>query len=317
MKHSNTNRLSIAILLVLLTTAGVSGCGAGEGRESESSLTSIGQADDITVLVSTDWVAAHKDDADVLLVHVAMLEMAPPEAFIPGAVVLDYHAIETSEGLAIELPDPQQLVAVFRAAGVSNDNHVVLYGGGAAHISARAFVTLEYLGHPRVSVMDGGIGAWISDGRPTSDIPVDANAGDFVAKINEDILADAEWIQARLEDPNVAVIDARPADQYAGYSNRGLREGHIPGAGNLYFVELLQSEEVPRLKPRDEVEALFAAAGAGPDKTVVSYCQIGMRASYNYLIARHLGYDVKFYDQSWQEWGGREDLPAETGLGGD
>ncbi len=274
------------------------------------------QTDEVSVLVSTDWVAEHKDDTDVLLVHVAMLEMAPPEAYIPGAVVLDYHAIETSEGLAIELPSPQQLVSVFRAAGVSNDKHVVLYGGGAAHISARAFVTLEYLGHPRVSVMDGGIGAWLADGRPTSDTPVEADAGDFVAEINEDILVDVDWIQARLEDPSIAVIDARPASQYAGYSNRGLREGHIPGAGNLYFVELLQSEEVPRLKPRDEVEALFAAAGAGPDKTVVSYCQIGMRASYNYLIARHLGYDVKFYDQSWQEWGGRDDLPAETGPGG-
>ena len=215
------------------------------------------------------------------------------------------------------LPSPQQLVSVFRAAGVSNDKHVVLYGGGAAHISARAFVTLEYLGHPRVSVMDGGIEAWMADGRPTSDIPAEVDAGDFVPKVNDDILADAEWIRARLEDPNIAVIDARPASQYAGYSNRGLREGHIPGAGNLYFVELLQSEEIPRLKPLDEVEALFAAAGAGPDKTVVSYCQIGMRASYNYLIARHLGYDVKFYDQSWQERGGREDLPAETGPGRD
>jgi thiosulfate/3-mercaptopyruvate sulfurtransferase len=273
------------------------------------------QDGDVPLLVSTDWVAEHLEDPDVRLVHVAMLEMAPPEAFIPGASVLDYHSIETSEGLAIELPSPQQLVSVFRASGVSNDKHVVLYGGGAAHIAARAFVTLEYLSHPRVSVMDGGIQTWLNEGRPTVSEPTEATPGDFVPKINTDVLADAAWILERLDDPSIAVIDARPASQYAGRSNRGLREGHIPGAGNIYFVELLESEDVPRLKPRHEAEALFAAAGAEPGDTIVSYCQIGMRASYNYLIARHLGYDVKFYDQSWQEWGADESLPARTGSG--
>ena len=316
MRHAVGNRLPMATSVVVLTIiGGVSVLSATAGEPATPTAT-IAQVAEVPVLVGTDWVAEHKDDDDFLLVHVAMLEMMPPEAFIAGAVALDYHAIETSENLDIELPSPQQLVSVFRAAGVTNDKHVVLYGGGSAHIAARAFVTLEYLGHPRVSVMDGGIGAWIAEGRPTSDAATAPLSGDFVAEINEDVLADAEWIRARLEDPSVAVIDARPAAQFAGYSNRGLREGHIPGAGNIYFVEFLESEEMPRLKPRNEVEALFAAAGGGPGKTIVSYCQIGMRASYNYLIARHLGYDVKFYDQSWQEWGSREDLPAETGSGG-
>jgi len=239
--------------------------------------------------------------------------MAPIEALIPGAVVLDYHSIETSEGLAIELPPVDRLVAVFEAVGVSRDKHVVLYGSGAAHIAARAFVTLEYLSHPRVSVVDGGIEAWQQEGRPTVSTPAAAPRGDFVAEINSNVLANASWIEERLGDPGIAIIDARPAPQFAGPSNRGLREGHIPGAGNIYFVELLESEAIPRLKQRDEVEALFADAGFKPGDMVVSYCQIGMRASYNYLIARHLGYDVKFYDGSWQEWGADESLPAETG----
>ncbi len=269
----------------------------------------------VPVLVSTEWVAEHLDDPDVLILHVAMLEMRPPERFIPGAVALDYHSIETSEGLAVELPAVDQLEVALEAVGVSNDKHVVLYGGGAAHIAARAFVTLDYLYHPRVSVMDGGIEAWLDEGRPTSPEPAAPTAADFTPRINADVLADAAWIEARLDDPSVALIDARPASQFAGPSNRGLREGHIPGAGNIYFVELLESEEVPRLKHRDEVVTMFADAGFTPGATVVSYCQIGMRASYNYLIARHLGYDVKFYDGSWQEWGADESLPAETGSG--
>lgn len=268
---------------------------------------------EVSLLVSTDWVAEHKDDPDVLLVHVAMLETNPPTSFVPGAVALDYHSIETSEDLPIELPPVEVLVERFSAIGVTNDKHIVLYGPAPAHVAARAFVTLEYLGHTRVSVMDGGIGAWEADGRPVAERPAAATPAEFRPQVNTDMVVDAEWIRERLDDPNIALIDARPADQFAGPSNRGLRPGHIPGAGNIYFVELLESEEVHRLKPNTDATELFAAAGAAPGATVVSYCQIGMRASYNYLIARHLGYDVKFYDASWVDWGRRTDLPAETG----
>jgi thiosulfate/3-mercaptopyruvate sulfurtransferase len=273
------------------------------------------QTGGVPVLVSTDWVAAHRDDPGVLLVHVAMLEMAPPTAFIPGAVALDYHAIETSEGgLSTELPPVEQLTTIFRGTGVDDGTHVVLYGPAPAHLAARAFVTLEYLGHERVSVMDGGIEAWQAEGRPTVPRPAEPAAGSFAPRVRDDVVVDADWIAARLSDPSIVPLDARPADQFASTRSRGsLRPGHIPGAGSLYFIELLESEDMPRLKPLPDVEALFAAAGAGAGKTVVSYCQIGMRASYNYLIARHLGYDVRFYDGSWADWGARTDLPVETG----
>jgi len=244
---------------------------------------------------------------------VAMPGMGEVPPFIPGSSLLDYHAIESSADLAVEMPPVEQLVSVFEAAGVSSDVHVVLYGAGAAHIPARAFVALDYLGHPRVSVMDGGLETWQHEGRPTTAQAAAPPTGRFTPQVDAGVLTDAAWIRAHLDDPSVAVIDARPADQFAGPSNRGLREGHIPGAGNLYFVELLESENEPRLKPRDEGEALFAAAGFTPGATVVSYCQIGMRASYNYLIARYLGYEVKLYDGSWQEWGADPSLPAETG----
>ncbi|HEX9699769.1 MAG TPA: sulfurtransferase [Acidobacteriota bacterium] len=295
-------------------TSAATASDAGESAGGQP-VTRATQTGEVPVLVSTDWVAAHREDPGVLLVHVAMLEMAPPAAFIPGAVALDYHAIETSEGgVAVELPPVEQLATIFRRAGIGGATHVVLYGPAPAHLAARAFVTLEYLGHGRLSVMDGGIEAWQAEGRPTVPRPAEPAAGSFVPQVRADIVVDADWIAARLDDASIVPLDARPADQFSSTRGRGsLRPGHIPGAGNLYFVELLESEDMPRLKPRAEVEALFAAAGAGAGKTVVSYCQIGMRASYNYLIARHLGYDVKFYDGSWADWGARSDLPVETG----
>ena len=266
------------------------------------------------LLISTDWVAEHLDDRDVVLVHVAMAHHGAPEQLVPGAALLDYHAIETSEELPIEMPPVARLQAAFRGAGISNESHVVLYGPAPAHLAARAFVTLEYLGHERVSVMDGGIEAWVDEGRPVTDQPISPGDGSFDARADRSILVDAAWIRERLEDPKIALIDARPPDQFEGQSpSSRLRPGHIPGAGNLYYADLLRSEKVHRLKDDAEARRLLERAGAAPGETIVSYCQIGMRASYNYLVARHLGYDVKFYDPSWAEWGADGKLPAETG----
>ena len=266
------------------------------------------------VLVSTEWVAAHAEDPDVLLVHVSMSQMQRgPQSFIPGAVALDYHSIEDSSGLPIELPSVDELADALGAVGISSETHVVLYGPAPAHLAARAFVTLEYLGHERVSLMDGGIGAWMAESRPIVAAPAAPVAARFVPRVNAELMVDAEWVNARIDDPRIAILDARPPGQFAGSTMPALRDGHIPGAGNIFYGDFLESEDVHRLLPQDEVRAMLAAAGAEPGKTIVSYCQIGMRASYNYVVARHLGYDVKFYDGSWAEWGRRTDLPAETG----
>ena len=91
-----------------------------------------------------------------------------------------------------------------------------------------------------------------------------------------------------------------------------MKPGHIPGAHNRYWEELVVSRADPRLKPEAELRALFERAGARDDRTVVAYCMIGMRASVAYLASRLLGYETRFYDGSWDDWS-RRGLPAVTG----
>ncbi|NKB88975.1 MAG: hypothetical protein GKS06_12220 [Acidobacteria bacterium] len=268
---------------------------------------------DVPVMVSTEWMSEHLGDANIVPIYVMMAHAGAPGEMIPGTVLLDYHSLEDSSGLPIELPPIDELERLFSRAGVGPNTHVVVYGPAPAHQAARAFVTLEILGHERVSLLDGGIGAWIEEGRATSSRPVRPAPTTFEAQINESILVDAEWIHHRLDDAGLALVDARPRGQFEGATNAALRDGHIPGAGNIFYGEFLEEEAVHRLKPETEVQALLAAAGVDPGDTFVSYCQIAMRASYNYVVARHLGYDVKFYDGSWADWGRRPDLPTETG----
>ena len=142
------------------------------------------------------------------------------------------------------------LAKVFADAGVSNETRVVVYGEGPPHHAARAYVALDYLGHgSRTSLLDGGIQGWIKAGRPTASEPAKGPAGRFVPHPRGDMLVSADWIAAHLSDPKTTLIDARTVGEYTGEREQpGLRRGHIPGAYNLYFMDLVVSQDEPRLK---------------------------------------------------------------------
>jgi thiosulfate/3-mercaptopyruvate sulfurtransferase len=281
-----------------------------------STLTLVAVVASSGLLVSPADLAREKTDPAVVVVHVSDRPADFDAGHIPGARHLPYDriAVDGPERLGSELPPVADLVRAFTEVGVTDASRVVLYGSAIA--ATRAFFTLEYLGHPNVRVLNGGIGAWRAAGLAVETGParsVGQSAGAFSPKPRPDVVAMADWIVARLETPQMALVDARPDAEFTGADGgmNGMHPvGHLPGARQLVWTDLVTRES--RFLPDADLRRKMEAAGARSGVPVVSYCMIGMRASVIYFVARHLGFDAKMYDGSIVDWGHRK-LPVRKG----
>jgi thiosulfate/3-mercaptopyruvate sulfurtransferase len=279
------------------------------------------------MLVEPEWLATHLDDPHLIVVHVGFDPAASPgsgrttyfDGHIPGARSLAWQEIAvTRNGVPNEMPGAEQLVRMVRSLGIDDHDRIVLYDTGLGLEAARAFVTLDYLGlGGNAALLDGQWSAWKALKLPDSRMPEDVEPSAFVPRLRPELLVplqamqDLSWL-ARQAGNNVALLDARPAEEYEGRKpGKGiLRGGHIPGASNLCWNRLLEAGETPVLRGDDELRAMFEAAGARPGRTIVTYCRTGVQASLLFVAARLLGYDVKLYDGSYFEWSRAEELPA-------
>lgn len=271
------------------------------------------------MLVSTDWLADNLERAGLVIIQIENQPQRFDEGHIPGARFIHANAIAVpgEREVGVEMPPVDSIVRLLERAGVGDDTHIVIASHGILN-AARLWTTLDWIGHgDHASLLDGGMQKWRAEDRPlrSGSERSDAAAGRLTARPRANMLVDADWIRTRLDDPGIALVDARPDDEYTG-ADGGMggmtRAGHIPGAHQLYFERLLVSREQPVLRPESELRALMAEAGADGTRTVVAYCMIGVRASLTYFTARMLGHDVRFYDGSWHDWGTR-DLPTVMG----
>ena len=244
------------------------------------------------------------------VLHVARTRSEYDSAHVAGARLLRLEDIVMErDGLPNELPPRERLDSVFAAAGVTGTENVVVYGEPLA--AARAFFTLDVVGRgERAALLDGGLHAWRAAGHPLSTAGRETAARPAAARTPpsppsaESRVVDADWIEARRGNATIALIDARPPEEFSGEKpGDGVhRPGHIPGARNLFWKKLLQSDSLPLLKDTAALRRLFVDAGAAPGDTVVTYCRTGMQASYAYFVARYLGYEARMYDGSYLDW---------------
>ena len=268
------------------------------------------------LVVSTAWLADHLQDKNLIIFHIGDRATRPlyDSTHIPGAQFLsplNEFSTPRAEGtLILELPSVTTLDSVFESKGISDDSQIVLYFAREYFSpTSRAFFTLEYMGlSGRVSILDGGLEAWRQEGRPvTAEVPV-VTLGRFTPKPQPELVADAGFVKAHLEDKAVRIVDARDTSFYNGRETRQGRNGHIPGAASLYFGRIVDS--TGKFLNPVALKAVFAEAGVQQGQTVVTYCHIGQQASFVWFAARYLGFSARLYDGSFQDWAARTELPV-------
>ena len=273
-----------------------------------------------SMVVTTQWLAARLGQPNLAIVHVGLDRAQYDAGHIPGARFLALSQIVINRGqIANELPPVEQLKQALESIGIGDNTRVVIYGDYANLYAARLWWTLDYLGAAsQAALLDGGLEQWREEKHPLSkDVPAPPHTT-FTPRLHPQVLinmpavADASWLATHVDHPSVTLIDARPPEQYSGADpgENISRPGHIPGAMNLYWVDLLESKDDPRLLPVPDLRKKFRDANASRGPLIV-YCRSGIQSSYLYFVARFLGYDVAMYDGSFLEWSYSSANPVE------
>lgn len=272
--------------------------------------------------VTTGWLAENMAGPDLVVIDGSWYlpdDKRDPHAeylagHIPGAVFFDIDAIaDHSTALPHMLPDPVAFSSAVRKLGIGDGMRAVVYDGAGLFSAPRVWWTLRAFGMQEVAVLEGGLPKWKAEGRTLEEGPVQRQPRHFTARLNHGAVASLSDVQRQLKS-GVQLVDARSAARFAGEEPEprpGVRPGHIPGSLNLPYRNIVAEG---RLRPRTELERKVAAAGIDLSRPITTTCGSGISAAILSLAFESLGRTgVPVYDGSWTEWGGRHDLPAETG----
>jgi thiosulfate/3-mercaptopyruvate sulfurtransferase len=271
------------------------------------------------VLVTTDWLAEHLGDSNLVVAEVDENPDLYEEGHIPGAIKLHWKE-DLQDAIERDLIEQPEFEALMGSRGIRNDTTVVLYGDKNNWFAAYAYWYLKIYGHRDVRLLDGGRQKWIDEGRElTADAPSASPTTYSASPRDESIRVYRDTVLADLDADGIALVDVRSPQEYSGelaappgYEQEGAsRTGHIPGAQSIPWAQAVRDDGT--FKGADELGDLYRGKGITADKEVRAYCRIGERSAHTWFVLRELlGYDtVKNYDGSWTEWGNLVDVPIE------
>jgi len=267
----------------------------------------------MTPLVSPTWLAAHLDDSNLVVLDATLppVGVSPtPDTHsrylalhIPDAVFFDIEALsDHTTSLPHMLPKPKAFAAAMSALGVSDTANIIVYEQVGVFSAPRARWMLRTLGAQNVSLLDGGLQAWLDAGLPTQSGLVQRAPAVFNARLDETAVKNYADVQ-KLLSAHQQVLDARSAARFDGTAPEprpGLSSGHMPGSISTPFTELVAEGS---LKSPEVLREHFATKHVDLSRPIMTTCGSGVTAAVVALALELAGAtDISLYDGSWAEY---------------
>jgi len=273
-------------------------------------------------MVTTDWVAQHRNDPKIKLVEVDVDTTSYEKGHIPGAFGWNWQT-ELQDRVQRNVVDPRTFAELCRRSGINRDDTVILYGDNNNWFAAWALWQFKYYGHADVRLMNGGRKKWELEKREmTTEVPQTKRSEYPIPSTDESLRAYRREVEDIVGTARVNLVDVRSPDEFTGkiiappgMSETAQRAGHIPGAKNIPWAKAVNEDGT--FKDPEDLKKLYADAGVDFSKPTIAYCRIGERSSHTWFVLKYLlgVNNVKNYDGSWTEWGNLVGAPIEVGEG--
>jgi thiosulfate/3-mercaptopyruvate sulfurtransferase len=271
-------------------------------------------------LVSTEWLADHLGEADLVVVDSSWFMPSSGRsgrdeflaAHIPGARFLDIDELSDRSNPAPHmLPGADQFGTAMEPLGIGSGDRLVVYDNSPIRTAARGWFMFRHFGAGQVAILDGGFQKWLAEGRPTESGEPAPRQARFDATERDEVVTKEQL----LAGTGLPWVDARGKARFEGSDpdpRPGVARGHAPGARNLPFGSLYNDDGT--FKSVEDLRRLFAEVGMDPERPFVASCGSGVTANSLIFAAQLIGnHDARLYDGSWSEWGADGATPKVLG----
>jgi thiosulfate/3-mercaptopyruvate sulfurtransferase len=257
-------------------------------------------------LITAKDLAELAEDENVRIVSVRSPDDYA-KVHITGAVNV-YHSDLYQEGdIKGLLKSPEEIAEILGSNGIAETNTIVVYDGGKNTPSGRLYWILEYLGAEDVKLLDGQMKQWRKARKPVTRKTTEIEAATFTPTPDASIMANIDDVKAG----TALLVDVRSKEEFDGEKGEAARKGHIPGAINFEYKNVLNDDDT--MKTAEELQAVLGEAGITPEKDIILYCETSVRTGIVYVALNGvLGYDkVRVYDGAMYEWAADPENPLE------